>query len=414
MAGEAYLILENGTVFEGRYFGAKADITGEIVFTTGMTGYLETLTDNSYYGQIILQTFPLIGNYGVIPPDFESDTVGANAYIVRSWCREPSNFRSEGSLDTFLLSRNIPGMYGIDTRALTRIIRENGVMNGMITGKDPRDERTGTVPSNITDTIRAYRIRDAVASVSSKTVKLYKSKASRYNVVLFDYGSKENIKRMLIERGCNVYTVPHNFNLRRIRELGLEHRSRLGPEPENGLKPELENEFGLELKHWHELKPWLPDGIMLSNGPGDPADNADIITNLREIMDTGIPVFGICLGHQLMALASGFMTHKLKYGHRGANQPVKDLLSGKVYITSQNHGYAVTTESIDTTVAYRYFENVNDKTCEGLIYRNCPAFSVQFHPEACGGPRETAFLFDRFIQSMEDARIGVQNKCLAI
>lgn len=350
------LILENGMVFEGYGFGAQGDVTGEIVFTTGMTGYLETLTDASYHGQIVLQTFPLIGNYGIIPADFESAAIGPTAYIVKTPCQDPSNFRSEGTLGTFLKEKGIVGLCGIDTRALTRIIREQGVMNGRI---------TKTAPERVSlEEIRAYTIQNAVQRVSCREPALHPGDGAKRTVALLDFGLKENIKRELITRRCDVWVLP------------------CGTSPE-------------------EIIRLSPDGIMLSNGPGDPAENTGIIKNLTTLMQAGIPMFGICLGHQLLALASGFQTHKLKYGHRGANQPVKDLKTGRIYISSQNHGYAVTTESVDGDVAEQWFVNVNDQTCEGLWYKNAPAFSVQFHPEACGGPHDTAFLFDLFIESME-------------
>jgi len=356
MANTAYLVLENGMVFEGEYFGAEGEITGEIVFATGMTGYLETLTDQSYHGQIVLQTFPLIGNYGIIPSDFESAAVGPTAYIVKHPCQAPSNFRSEGSLDTFLKRRGVTGLCGIDTRALVKVLRERGVMNGKITGSRPGEE--------VLEEIRSYRIQNAVGAVSVRERKLYKAGASRYTVALLDFGMKENIKRELLGRGCDVWVFPWSST------------------------PE-------------EVISASPDGIMLSNGPGDPAENRSVIRNLQALLGTGIPIFGICLGHQLLALANGFETRKLKYGHRGANQPVRDTGSGRVYITSQNHGYAVQSVSIDRHVAFESFVNVNDGTCEGISYKDIPAFSVQFHPEACGGPRDTAFLFERFIHSME-------------
>jgi len=356
MTNTAYLILENGMVFKGETFGARGEVTGEIVFATGMTGYLETLTDQSYHGQIVLQTFPLIGNYGVIPADFESISVGPLAYIVKYPCQDPSNFRSEGNLDTFLREKGIVGLYGIDTRELTKIIRENGVMNGKIT-------KTSPDKVNLQE-IRSYKIQNAVEQVSVDKPKLFKADITKYTVALFDFGLKKNMKCELLSRGCNVWVVPCDSTPTEILQIA-------------------------------------PDGIMLSNGPGDPADNAEIIKNLSELMKTGIPIFGVCLGHQLLALASGFQTHKLKYGHRGANQPVKDMQSGRVYITSQNHGYAVTSASIDERMADEWFVNVNDQTCEGIKYKNAAAFSVQFHPEACGGPHDTAFLFDRFIEIME-------------
>jgi len=350
MTTTAYLILEDGTVFEGESFGRAGEVTGEVVFTTGMTGYLETLTDPSYYGQIILQTFPLIGNYGVIPSDFESAAIGASAYIVKRPCQEPSNFRSEGNLGAFLKARGIVGLCGIDTRALTKRIRENGVMNGKITASPPTAIDLAEA--------KAYCIKNAVASVSSCTV--IKSGEGARRVALLDFGAKRGIAEALRTRGCEVWTFPHDTAAEKI----------------------------LKTK---------PDGIMLSNGPGDPAapENAGIIETIRKLGKSNLPIFGICLGHQLLALANGYKTEKLKFGHRGANQPVKELATGLVYITSQNHGYAVVTRADDNSS----FVNVNDGTCEGLDYG--VSFSVQFHPEARGGPLDTSFLFDRLIERMD-------------
>ena len=342
----AYLILENGLVMAGESFGARGEVTGEVVFATAMTGYLETLTDQSYHGQIVLQTFPLIGNYGVIPPDFESAGIGPKAYIVKHPCRNPSNFRSEGDLDVFLRERGIVGLCGIDTRALTRIIRENGVMNGKITAAPP-------TPADLAEA-RAYGIREAVAAVSTRG--LTKTGAGPRRVALFDFGAKRGITEALAARGCEVWSFPHDASAREILQMN-------------------------------------PDGIMLSNGPGDPAEPANdgIIETLRALQRSGPPIFGICLGHQLLALANGYTTKKLKFGHRGANQPVREISTGRVYITSQNHGYAVVAETGS-------FVNVNDGTCEGLDYGS--SFSVQFHPEARGGPLDTSFLFDRFLERM--------------
>lgn len=348
----AYLILENGTVFEGEYFGARGEIVGELVFTTGMTGYLETLTDPSYYGQIILQTFPLIGNYGVISSDFESSIVGAGAYIVKHPCQEPSNFRSEGTLDTFLRERGIIGLCGIDTRALARLIRENGVMNGKIMSSPPTDA----------DRIEAgaYSVSHAVAAVSSHVIT--KNGNGSRRVAVLDFGAKRGIMGALVSRDCEVWSFPYNTSA-------------------------------------HEIMQTKPDGILLSNGPGDPAEpsNKAMIEEIRVLMKSGIPILGICLGHQLLALANGYATNKLKFGHRGTNQPVKELSTGRIYITSQNHGYAVSTDKKGT--AHVSFVNVNDGTCEGLDYGH--SFSVQFHPEACGGALDTTFLFDRFIERMD-------------
>ncbi|MCL2201538.1 MAG: carbamoyl phosphate synthase small subunit [Oscillospiraceae bacterium] len=359
MSTKAYLVLENGKIFEGSYFGAQGDITGEIVFTTGMTGYLETLTDPSYHGQIVLQTFPLIGNYGVIPADFESSSIGPIAYITKCPCQDPSNFRSEGSLGTFLDQRGIIGICDIDTRALTKMIRENGVMNGKIMKEKP-DERDMAE-------IKSYFVEKPIAKVSISEKKLAKAQSSKFTVALMDFGAKENIRRELIQRGCDVWSFPYSSTPEEILSVS-------------------------------------PDGIMLSNGPGDPKDNMDIVETIRALLKENVPMFGICMGHQLLALASGFKTGKLKFGHRGANQPVKDLIEGRCYITSQNHGYQVLSDSMDESIAEEWFVNVNDGSNEGIIYKNAPAFSVQFHPEGCGGPQDTGYLFDKFIKLMEERR----------
>lgn len=353
MKTKSYLILENGKVFEGFSMGAQKDTLGEIVFTTGMTGYLETLTDKSYYGQIVVQTFPLIGNYGVIPEDFESESVTVRGYIVKDPCDYPSNFRSMGDLDTLLRENDVPGISGIDTRELTKILREQGTMNGMI---------TSNLDNVDLDMIKAYSIKKPVYDVSvGRPVTVNES--GKVRIILLDFGYKENIVRELVQRGCQVVILPCDTSPVKIASLD-------------------------------------PDGILLSNGPGDPADNTEIIENIRCISKLGVPIFGICMGHQLLALAHNFKTSKLKYGHRGANQPVKNLLDGKCYITSQNHGYHVTNESIDEKIACPWFVNVNDGTCEGIRYMDLRAFSVQFHPEGSGGPKDTGFLFDEFIREV--------------
>ncbi|MCQ2513826.1 MAG: carbamoyl phosphate synthase small subunit [Ruminococcus sp.] len=357
MSRTAYLILENGTVFEGKAFGAEKETTGELVFTTAMTGYLETLTDPSYFGQVVIQTFPLIGNYGVIPSDFESVSPSLKGYIVREWCQVPSNFRCEGDLDTFLKESGIPGIYGIDTRALTRIVREYGVLNCRIAYSP--DVNEGDL-----DEIKKYVIKEAVESTTLKESQVFNAENPEFNVVLMDFGAKHNIGRELVKRGCNVTVVPADTTAEQIKNMN-------------------------------------PDGIMLSNGPGDPSDNTQIIAELKKLCEYKIPTFGICLGHQLLALSQGAKTEKLKYGHRGANQPAKELETGRVYITSQNHGYAVVSDSMPANGKVS-FVNGNDNTCEGVTYTDMPAFSVQFHPEACGGPKDTAFLFDRFVKLMKD------------
>lgn len=351
-----YLVLENGSVYEGEAFGADGTVVAEIVFTTAMTAYLETLTDKSYKGQAVVQTFPLIGNYGIIPQDAEGDKVSVSAYIVREVCEVPSNFRCEKSLDEFLKEQGIVGLKGIDTRALTRVLRENGTMNGIICD-DPE-------AVNI-DAVKSYRIVDPVKEVTVNDIKISEPSDGNveFNVAMYDLGVKENIVRSLVKRNCRVYLLPATTPVSKIKEIN-------------------------------------PNGIFLSNGPGDPEDNKETIAILNELIAEQIPTMGICLGHQLLALAHGFKTKKLKYGHRGANHPVKNLETGKTYISSQNHGYAVVGESVDKKVARELFVNGNDATNEGLRYFDAPAFSVQFHPEACGGPKDTDFLFDEFIKMM--------------
>ena len=348
---KAYLVLSNGMAFPGVRIGAPGESTGELVFTTGMVGYLETLTDPSYAGQIILQTFPLIGNYGVISEDFEGKCA-ARGYVVRELCDEPSNFRSEYALDRFLSEQGIVGICGVDTRALTRIIREQGVMNARI---------CAAIPEDLSE-IEAYRVEGAVASVSGKTVREYPAEGEeKFHVALLDYGAKGSILRSLTRRGCRVTALPHDTPAEEVLAL-------------------------------------RPDGIMLSNGPGDPAENTYAIAQIRKLMGRA-PLFGICLGHQLAALAMGGKTVKLKYGHRGGNQPARRLSDGRTFITSQNHGYAVVSESMEG-IARLSWVNANDMSCEGIDYPGQNAFTVQFHPEARSGPRDTEFLFDRFLAMM--------------
>lgn len=351
MRKKAYLVLENGMIFEGFSIGAEIDTVGELVFTTGMCGYLETLTDESYFGQIVMHTFPMIGNYGVIPEDFEGECA-VKGYVVREMCNYPSNFRSKGRLEDFLRENAIPGICGIDTRAVTRIIREQGVMNAAICSVLPKD----------ISYIGKYTVCGAVAAVTSSKTEIYPAENQKFRVTLIDYGAKQNIIRELQKRGCEVTVVPATASAK-------------------------------------EILAGNPDGIMFSNGPGDPAENLLQIAEIKKLMGK-VPIFGICLGHQLLALAAGGLTEKLKYGHRGTNQPVREARGCRTYITSQNHGYAVAAESI--ICGNVSFVNANDGTCEGIDYPNIRAFSVQFHPEACSGPHDTAFLFDRFTALMEE------------
>ena len=348
---KGYLVLEDGQVFEGERFGAEGAAVGELVFTTGMCGYIETLTDPSYAGQIVMQTYPLIGNYGMIPEDYEG-LCCVKGYVVREWCEAPSNFRCGGSLDVFLKERGVPGLCGVDTRQLTRIIREHGVMNAVICDEVPED----------LGELGRYVVTGMVEATTCREVQVNPAEgAQKYRVALLDYGAKHNIVRMLQNRGCEVTVYPAGTSAEEILDAH-------------------------------------PDGVMLSNGPGDPAENVYQIEQIRRLLGS-VPLFGICLGHQLTALAAGGKTYKLKYGHRGVNQPVRDLGGPRTYITSQNHGYAVDAGSVKRGRVS--FANANDGTCEGLDYPGLRAFTVQFHPEARGGPRDTAFLFDRFVEWMK-------------
>lgn len=390
---KAFLILEDGTVFQGNHIGACREVVSEIVFNTSMAGYLEVLTDPSYAGQAVCMTYPLIGNYGICREDMESLRPWPDALLVRELSRMPSNFRSDCTIQDFLEENNVPGIAGIDTRALTKILREKGTMNGMIT-TDPEYDLEAILPR-----LKEYRTGKVVEKVTCREKYVVKpvtdlaqngplSGSARFDreayengvreprptlvrelngaglrVALMDFGAKKNIAHSLAERGCEVTVFP-------------------------ALTPA------------EEVIAMKPNGIMLSNGPGDPKECTSIIEEIRKLYATDIPIFAICLGHQLMALANGFDTHKMKYGHRGGNHPVKDLADGRVYISSQNHGYVVDMESLDPKVAVPAFINVNDGTNEGLSYTGKNIFTVQYHPEACPGPQDSRYLFDRFIEMM--------------
>ena len=348
---KGYLVLQDGRVFEGVRFGANADTIGELVFTTGMCGYIETLTDPSYAGQIVMQTYPLIGNYGIIREDFEGNCC-VKGYVVREYCDAPSNFRTDCDLDTYLKEQNVPGLYGVDTRELTRIIREHGVMNATICDEVPADLKP----------VETYAVVGVVEAVTCKEPTVHPAVGEEmFKVSLLDYGAKNNIIRELQKRGCTVTVLPATTSAEDILTSD-------------------------------------PDGVMLSNGPGDPAENVYQIEQIKKLLGK-VPMFGICLGHQLTALAVGGQTYKLKYGHRGVNQPVRDVNGVRTYITSQNHGYAVDSDSIKA--GKLSFANANDGTCEGIDYPGLKAFTVQFHPEACTGPKDTSFLFDRFVELMK-------------
>ena len=359
---KAFLILEDGHVFTGTSIGASKEVISEIVFNTSMTGYLEVLTDPSYAGQAVVMTYPLIGNYGICYEDMESERPWPSGFIVRELSRLPSNFRSEDTIQNFLEKNGIPGIAGIDTRALTKILREKGTMNGMITTNEKYDLE------EVISRLKQYTTGKVVELVTCKEKSTLPGKAREngkiYKVALLDLGAKKNIARSLNQRGCEVTIYP-------------------------------------ALTKAEEIIACQPDGIMLSNGPGDPKECTSIIEELKKLYETNIPIFAICLGHQLMALAAGGDTHKMKYGHRGGNHPVKDLETGRVYISSQNHGYVVDMDTMDQSVAETSFINVNDKTVEGVRYKNKNIFTVQFHPEACPGPQDSSFLFDKFMKMME-------------
>ena len=409
---KAFLILEDGNVFRGTAIGARREVISEIVFNTSMTGYLEVLTDPSYAGQAVVMTYPLIGNYGVCYADMESADAWPDAYIIRELARLPQNFRSENTLEAFLKERDIPGIAGVDTRALTKILREKGTMNGMVTTNENYNLE------EILPRLKEYKVTGVVDRVTCQEKKICRPEEAKrtdekykpqyllhelmsqqtavrggnglttdsqapdsltagsqalggqtpYRVALMDFGAKANIADSLMRRGCEVSIYP-------------------------AFTPA------------EEVLAGKPDGIMLSNGPGDPAECVSIIEELKTLFASDVPMFGICLGHQLLALANGAKTEKMKYGHRGANHPVKDLESGKVYISTQNHGYMVVDGSIPKEVGRTSFINVNDGTVEGIRYIKRPVFTVQFHPEACAGPQDTSYLFEEFIEMMANRRM---------
>ena len=350
---KAFLILEDGHVFEGKSVGSTKEIISEIVFNTSMTGYLEVLTDPSYAGQSVCMTYPLIGNYGICKEDMEAERPWQSGFIVRELAKRPSNFRSEESVESFLIENDITG---IETRALTKILRDKGTMKGMITTDENFDK------DDCIKRIRAWEMGHVVLDVTCKEKMSFPGDG--YKVAVIDLGVKKNIVRCLLERGCSVTVYP--------AETPAE-----------------------------EIIADAPDGIMLTNGPGDPKDNVKTIEEIKKLFATKIPIFAICLGHQLLALANGADTQKMKYGHRGANHPVKDLKTGKVYISTPNHGYVVKEETLDRDIAEPSFINVNDKTIEGVHYLGKNVQTVQFHPEACAGPLDTGFLFDEFMNMME-------------
>ncbi len=346
---KAYLVLEDGSVFEGFGFGAESGCLGELVFTTGVCGYVESLTDPAYYGKILLQTFPLIGNYGIMEEDFQG-ACHVKGYVVREWCNTPSNFRCEYDIDTFLKNQGVPGIYGVDTREITRLLREKGSMNAMI---------TDTLPADM-DAIKAYKIEKAVEAVTCKKVATFPADKETYKVVLWDLGYKKYLVESLQSVGCSVTVVPASITAEEILAMN-------------------------------------PNGVVVAGGPGDPAENTALIAQVAALMGK-VPMLGIDLGHLVMALAQGGQVQKMKHGHHGGNQPAREVGTLRTFITAQNHNYAVLSDSVNT--GKRSYYNANDNSCEGMDYKDLKAFSVAFQPESHKGNRNPAFVFTQFANLM--------------
>ena len=350
---KVYLTLQNGKVFQGYAFGADGEITGELVFSTGMVGYVETLTDPSNYGQIVVQTFPLIGNYGVARSDAESKKAWVSAYVVREICDEPSNFRMETDLETYLKEQNVIGIYGVDTRELTKILREEGTMNARVSAKPLTDTELASIAD--------YEIKDAVKTVATDKKGYFAAENAEYTLALWNFGAKNSTVASLLTRGCNVIDVPYTATADELLKTGA-------------------------------------DGVILSDGPGNPMENQAAVEEVKKLLGK-VPVFGVGLGHQLVALALGAKVQKQKYGHRGGNQPVKCVKCGKVYISSQNHGYEVISETV--TQGEIRFVNVNDNSCEGIVYETLNAMTTQFAPESCDAGNTENPLYKKFFTLMK-------------
>ncbi len=353
MKKKVYLTLQNGKAFQGYRFGADGNALGELVFSTGMVGYVETLTDPTNFGQIVVQTFPLIGNYGVMQEDVESKKAWVSAYVVREVCDKPSNFRCEGTLDEYLKKEGVVGVYGVDTRELTKVLREEGAMNAYITDKPLNEAQLNELAS--------YKIKDAVKAISPTEKKIYGEENTNYTVALWNMGTKNSLIQSFVSRGCKVISMPATSTAEEILALNA-------------------------------------DGVVIGDGAGDPKENAQIIAEIKKLMGK-TPVLGVGLGHQLVALALGADTQKQKYGHRGGNQPVKCVKCGKVYISTQNHGYEVVGDSVK--VGKIKFVNVNDGSCEGIDYDELNAFTVQFMPESCSAGNTENPLYKKFFTLMK-------------
>lgn len=354
---KVYLVLENGEVFVGKGIGVKGEAIGEVVFNTEMLGYLETLTDCGNYGQIVAQTFPLIGNYGIVESGAKGDKVYLNGYIARNICDEPSNFMSTGNLNDYLVAHNVVGICDIDTRHLTKIIREQGVMNGIITSQ--------SVLSDIQKKqLKEFKIKSALENTCQKGVTGAFSKTAAKKVVVWNFGDSADIKQQLERKGCEVVVVNYDATAEEILQLN-------------------------------------PSGVVLSSGAGNPSENVNVIKQIALVCKSKVAVFGINLGHLMLALAKSGKIVKMKFGHHGANQPIKCINSYKIFVTSQNHSYAVDINSFDKTSIVEDFKNINDGTCEGLTYVGTKQFSVQFCPTYCDSPMDTSFLYNKFIDSLE-------------
>ncbi|MBP3654005.1 MAG: carbamoyl phosphate synthase small subunit [Oscillospiraceae bacterium] len=351
---KAYLILETGEIFEGKGFGAVSESIGELVFNTSVVGYVETLTDPNYYGQTLMFTFPQLGNYGIVPIDSENTKCYVKGVVAHEWCQEPSNFRCMGNIDEFLKQQGVCGICGVDTRRLTQIVRDHGVMNAIITNK---------VPENMLSDLHNYKVTGAVEAVSIREPAVFIPEGEeKYHVVVADFGAKKHLIRELTGRGCKVTVVPYNTTAEDILALN-------------------------------------PNGVVLTEGPGDPAENTGCIEEVKKLMGK-VPMYAVGLGHQILALAAGAQTGKLKFGHHGSNQPVKNVKTGRSYVTAQNHNYYVTAESVEGTAAEISYISLNDKSCEGLEYPGMKAFSLQFTPDYTGSMRDMENVYDRFVNMM--------------
>ncbi len=357
---KASLVLANGAVFEGKSFGAEGKVLGEVVFNTSVVGFQEILTDTGYCGQLVVQTFPLVGNYGINKDNVSSDKVAAAGYIVREHCEEPSNFRCEGTIDQYLKDNGTVGIYDIDTRKLTRILRENGTMNGAIVSGDFDKDA-------LLAEINAYKAAPAASALSVKEKQTISAENSKYNVVMIDMGVTNAVKSSLLKLGCSLTLMPYNATA-------------------------------------DEIMAEKPDGVIISNGAGDPAENTATIETVKALLTKNVPVYGINLGCLILALAGGAKVEKLKYGHRGATQPVRDVETGRVFIAGQNHGYAIAADSVCDSFAKVSHVITSDNTVQGISCTNAPAFGTQFAPEMSGNPHDTGYLFDRFIKMMEDRK----------